>query len=201
MSDNKNTNIVRLEYVDWAKAVMIILVIIGHICQNFFSKSKDENLFAFIYSFHMPLFFLLSGFVMGITQKRLQSQSFITWIWKKIYTLLIPFFIWGLFVYRFIDPVSFNPLSIDAFLQLLERPDCNAPWFLISLFCIQVVCYPIFRYDKIYTWLIPISFLVLGGVGGGVISFIATLTTMLVFLLDTLFINKVFAFYVPTLPQ
>lgn len=48
----------RLEYIDAAKAIAIILVIIGH-CYWLRAIPKLGN---FIYTFHMPLFFIVSGF-------------------------------------------------------------------------------------------------------------------------------------------
>lgn len=48
----------RLEYVDAAKAIAIILVIVGH-CHWLGAIPRLGNL---IYTFHMPLFFVVSGF-------------------------------------------------------------------------------------------------------------------------------------------
>lgn len=44
----------RLVWVDWAKAILIILVVIGH-CGGIFSP--------LIYSFHIPAFFFISGYL------------------------------------------------------------------------------------------------------------------------------------------
>lgn len=44
----------RLSWVDYAKAIAITFVIIGHV-------STRNNLSDWIYSFQMPLFFFLSG--------------------------------------------------------------------------------------------------------------------------------------------
>lgn len=46
---------VRLEWVDIAKGIAIILMVIGH-------EVQSQHIHAFIFSFHMPLFFILSGF-------------------------------------------------------------------------------------------------------------------------------------------
>ncbi len=45
----------RIEWVDIARGIGIILVILGHIGIGKVGK--------FIYSFHIPLFFFLSGFL------------------------------------------------------------------------------------------------------------------------------------------
>lgn len=46
----------RIEEVDISKGIGMVLVITGHLCVG-------APLRNFIYSFHMPLFFVLSGFV------------------------------------------------------------------------------------------------------------------------------------------
>lgn len=48
----------RIEYIDAAKAIAIMLVIIGH-CHWLGAIPRLGNL---IYTFHMPLFFMVSGF-------------------------------------------------------------------------------------------------------------------------------------------
>lgn len=45
----------RIEYIDIAKGIGIILVVAGHLLD------KESELCKFIYGFHMPLFFVLSG--------------------------------------------------------------------------------------------------------------------------------------------
>ena len=52
----------RIEWIDVSKGIGIILVLIGHI-------SLNGGLNKFIYSFHMPLFFILSGFTFNLAKK------------------------------------------------------------------------------------------------------------------------------------
>lgn len=66
----------RNDYIDFVKSVAIILVVIGHCIQCgsgslYFEEQLyfDNILFRVIYSFHMPLFMLLSGFLFGYTKK------------------------------------------------------------------------------------------------------------------------------------
>lgn len=53
----------RIEEIDIAKGIGIILVISGHLCEN----GPIRN---FIYSFHMPLFFMLSGLVYNVDKAK-----------------------------------------------------------------------------------------------------------------------------------
>ena len=63
----------RIEYVDVAKGIAILSVIVGH---TFSAYDPGSLLNRFIYSFHMPLFFILSGFFLPAT-------GFQDGVWKK----------------------------------------------------------------------------------------------------------------------
>lgn len=63
----------RIEYIDIAKGIGMILVVIGH-CIN--DKTFPGT---WIYSFHMPLFFVLSG--LCFSDKK--YPTFLPFLWKK----------------------------------------------------------------------------------------------------------------------
>lgn len=44
----------RIVWIDWAKSICIFLMVVGHWTQN-------DNVLLFIYSFHMPALFIVSG--------------------------------------------------------------------------------------------------------------------------------------------
>lgn len=72
----------RIDYIDKARGVLILLVIIGHI----FQSGYVHNL---IYSFHIPAFFIISGILFkysNATQKSYKSIMI-----SKLYTFGIPF--------------------------------------------------------------------------------------------------------------
>lgn len=48
----------RLHWLDYSKAIGMYLVVLGHVI-----KDNSQLLKVIIYSFHMPLFFFLSGFL------------------------------------------------------------------------------------------------------------------------------------------
>lgn len=58
----------RNKKVDELRGLLMILVVIGHIIQFVtYPETFDDNIvFRIIYSFHMPLFMLLSGYVSQI---------------------------------------------------------------------------------------------------------------------------------------
>lgn len=72
----------RLDYLDLAKGIAIFFVVFGHTGENLASK--------FVYSFHMPLFFFLSGISLSLS--RIENYKFVG---RKIINLLVPFLILG----------------------------------------------------------------------------------------------------------
>ena len=70
----------RATYIDIAKAIGIICVLIGH-------SFTADRIVILIYAFHMPLFFLVSGF---LSKKK---RSLADWMKKKTRTLLVPYFV------------------------------------------------------------------------------------------------------------
>lgn len=127
----------RLEYIDIAKGLCILLVVMGHILQFNCTGNSSQTVFNFIYSFHMPVFVMLSGYVASLSRDKIVNGNAICFIKKKFVQLVIPFLVWGLVVMPFIVRRE-NYLSLPAIAEkLLLRPDTGA-WFIISLFCIQM---------------------------------------------------------------
>ena len=51
----------RLIYLDALRGFAILLVVVGHLIQYNYQSALDDPIFNAIYSFHMPLFFFISG--------------------------------------------------------------------------------------------------------------------------------------------
>ena len=126
----------RLDYIDIAKGLCILLVVMGHILQFNCTGDGSRTVFDFIYSFHMPVFMLLSGYVASLSRDKIKKGNAIHFIKKKFVQLVIPFLFWGLVIMPFIvRRESF--LSFPTIMcKLLVQPDTGA-WFIITLFCIQ----------------------------------------------------------------
>ena len=76
----------RLQHIDFMKGVAIFLVVLGHVYQ--FSLNNCGTMFKFIYLFHMPFFFMLSGYFAYRTNLTLYHFK------KKTVRLLVPFLVW-----------------------------------------------------------------------------------------------------------
>ena len=137
----------RIEYIDYAKCVAILLVVSGHIIQCFSVRGTGDPLFKFIYSFHMPLFFFLSGYVAQMTRERLIAKGVIPFLLRKVETLFVPFLVWSLVILNYIDILN-SPHTLTV-IELFLSPDRGA-WFLLSIFLVQVACTPLLRWQKWY---------------------------------------------------
>lgn len=87
-------------FLDFVKGFAIFCVIFGH-CIQYGSGTHiltdrlffDDILFKIIYSFHMPLFMIVSGYLFSFSVER---QTYSALLKKRIYSLLIPVFVWSL---------------------------------------------------------------------------------------------------------
>lgn len=62
-------NSTRLTFVDWYKSILILLVIVGH--TNLIEGAGGGTiLMSFIYSFHIPAFFIISGYLSNYEKPR-----------------------------------------------------------------------------------------------------------------------------------
>lgn len=72
----------RLEFIDNMKAIGILLVVIGH------APGLGTLLEQTIYSFHMPLFFFISGLLLKPERLAVSLRTYITSLWR---TILVPY--------------------------------------------------------------------------------------------------------------
>lgn len=122
----------RIDYIDEIRGIAILLVIIGHIIQ--FNGIKTNNpVFEFIYSFHMPLFFAISGYITQKVTTITNIKQYIIFIKKKFIALIIPLFTWSLIINKFFLKEEWNTLNWSDIQNVLISPGL---WFLQVLFVI-----------------------------------------------------------------
>lgn len=85
----------RLDYLDFLKGFAIFLVVMGHFLAWTFPADVDRGYFPLfvknaIYSFHMPLFFFVSGYLVDLKRKEWKLGTGINVIWKRVQTLILP---------------------------------------------------------------------------------------------------------------
>src|SRR5512145_3153407 len=131
------TAIKRVGYVDIAKGIGIILVVMAH--NDFALISPFAH--KLIYSFHMPMFFFMSGMFFK------PDLPFWNFLQNRFRKLLKPFLFMILFIY--FTSISFSKVSIlEASRRLLKATYGNGHyldwvqlWFLPHLFVVSLFAY------------------------------------------------------------
>ncbi len=133
------------EWVDYAKAIGIFLVVYGHVARGLMNaglpldKQWFELLDSVIYTFHMPLFFFLSGLFF---YDSLINRGTTGLIANKLDTIIYPYVVWSL-IQGFSELVLANYTNgqVTAYevLSFAWQPRAQF-WFLFALFQIFVVC-------------------------------------------------------------
>ena len=128
MTANQN----RIRWLDISKALIIYLVLLGHIVKF------DGSVFRIIFSFHMPAFIIFSGYTLKV-----ENVSFKDFFIKKFKALMIPFFyfnIIGIVLSELFPCAHMSRIPINAlpFRNLLRGwsvyGHVGAIWFLNALF-------------------------------------------------------------------
>lgn len=148
--------------LDVLRGIGIFLVVFAH--------TNNSRLSSVIYTFHMPLFFLISGCAQSYSRQR-QSVGFM----RYVQSLVVPYFAFSLitFVYWVIIEWRFRPsdlapiysgsmglldVRLQEFLNIFTAYSVNdafeyniVMWFLPCLFC----CMVIYKWLKLHTgqWL------------------------------------------------
>lgn len=117
---------VRLDYVDIAKGIGILLVVFYH-CMIYAPKVFSDNLKSMISVFFMPLFFFLSGYLYKIKPTK-------EYLYSKGKSLLLPLIF--IYVYNFYISVVAGFLNFDV--NLLQF---KGYWFLEDLLYISILYY------------------------------------------------------------
>ncbi|NDV64462.1 acyltransferase family protein [Bacteroides sp. 224] len=165
---NNNLKEQRNRTFDILKGITIIFVIIGH-------ANPPISLSSFIYSFHLPLFFIISGYFYN---KEKYSNIFFL-IKKKIKSCIIPALITTIMIFLlwliFMCPSPFKDTPTIHILEvLLENSktflwgngiNCNGitavgpAWFLYCLFCGLIILNLVLRIKILFIQICVILFL------------------------------------------
>ena len=111
----------RIEWLDTMRGIAILLVVLGHSI-----GSINDPVNRFILSFHMPLFFFISGILAKTTDKQGNNIPFAVYFLSKTRAILLPQMV--LLVEKIgIDYFKHEPITIN----LILKETFN--WFLIVL--------------------------------------------------------------------
>lgn len=118
----------RINWIDWSKSVCMFLVVLGH-CHI---QESQQMVTQVIYSFHIPLFFFLSGL---LCPKSISLSS----LKKDLRFLILPYFVYGILMILVFSCLS-KDFTFDRYwcqfqeLCLGYDAGVGAIWFLPALF-------------------------------------------------------------------
>ncbi|HHW4187230.1 TPA: acyltransferase family protein [Yersinia enterocolitica] len=138
--------------IDIFRGVCVLFVVLGH------TDYLPKPIFDYIYSFHMPAFFILSGYLFNTNKKLLLSER----VLGRFKRLIIPAWVLGLvcgipFLYMLLtgtDGITLEVFVTKLYGTLTGYPsysntfNCTPLWFLYSLFVVDVIASSLYSYNK-----------------------------------------------------
>lgn len=163
----------RAQWIDSAKGLGILLIVIGHV----YSTITPSILYVYIYAFHVPLFFFISGVTL-----RPGAGPFASVVAKKVRTLIVPYLWYSMLGYMFyvagyflaqhrgihiqqFDYGLWPPLAGIFYGTIGDGRLINGPlWFVMALFWTFLIGYSIntFIRQSVWQW---VAVAVFSGIG------------------------------------
>lgn len=157
-------------YLDVIKAFAIICVVLGHCIQygsgaHYLEDSLyfDNLVFKIIYSFHMPLFTLISGYLFAFTIEKDLKEV----IHGRFKSLIIPIAMWSLisFTMVFLSQIlSIDNINVISLLKKYLSIFFENLWFLWAIFWCSIIVLIVKNLFKdfkiIYIFIILLSFFI-----------------------------------------
>ena len=137
----------REQWIDIGKGLAIILMVIGH-------TSIPHGLSNFIWAFHMPFFFLVSGWV-----THWNKTSFKEFVIRRSKSLLVPFFVYSLIVLSIYSLIGNNKWHDWLFLGW----GGYALWFVPVLYVASIIAKMILMTKKEFLTIVIIIILIVLG--------------------------------------
>ncbi len=157
----------RISWLDSSKGFAILLVVLGHIADGYLrAELFPENAYEFevlhnlIYSFHMPLFFILSGYIFyraycSEIEKQLlhfKRQLFnIVWVYVGFSILQ--------WIFKMFFSSNVNMAYTVKDLLLLPIKPMAPYWYLYIMLFFYMICYLVCKKEikSIYVWCVAVA--------------------------------------------
>jgi Fucose 4-O-acetylase and related acetyltransferases len=146
-------NRIRVYWIDLLKAGGMFLVILGHAASSITLKKM-------IYSFHMPLFFIVSGYTWRI-RKEVNLKEFVE---RRVTGLIIPYFVINLVfipIWSFLVSIGKAPKQslLETIIGIIYGNNLGSynstvtvTWFLLTLFISEIIFYLVCKYSRNEKW-------------------------------------------------
>lgn len=135
----------RIAFISFLQFIGVVSVIFGHSMNGIPVPEVLTNIKAWVYTYHMPLFFFVSAFL--FSYKGGYDQGYKNVLSKRFWRLIVPYLVWNVaFIIPkyLLIPVLGNvtkdtavEFSAQYFLRIIFRPRDNIlghTWFLCALF-------------------------------------------------------------------
>ncbi|HWA47009.1 MAG TPA: acyltransferase family protein [Dongiaceae bacterium] len=165
----------RIDYVDTARFLGIFLVYHGHVVERmmYLGNLAAAHQYKFIYSFHMPLFFVLSGF---IAKDWAREESIGRFVRSRFASRVVPLLALNLLLalISLAHKPDFPPFPLvtaadywnAAVMTVTQLTIFNVPtWFLMCLVSVEIIHFVVFRFLRDSTWRILGAMLAFYAVG------------------------------------
>jgi fucose 4-O-acetylase-like acetyltransferase len=144
----------RIVYIDNAKGILILLVVIGHILivansqYNIIPYSLAQE---FIYSFHMPAFFIISGLL--INPDSWKKKSVGSFFISKFKTLIVPYMFFEIIAILYKHFLLGEVTIVQGLTNMVTfRCNVGADWFLPAMFVSSMLFYGYTKYQNKILW-------------------------------------------------
>lgn len=149
----------RLNYIDIAKGFAVLFVILGHSLRETMRIDHYwcDFLYGFVYRFHVPLLFILSGMSYALTKQNNLELASLKYVKKKAKSLLLPYISYSVIIYGVFAVMqtipqfsavlagrSYEYVSPFEYLAMLfknDNPYCFHVWYLQTLFLYLIITY------------------------------------------------------------
>lgn len=140
----------RLSYIDIAKGVLILFVLMGHallfimnegVHDGFLSGFQQARVYLWT-PYYMPAFFVITGFCSNF------NKPFPMFLWQNVKTLKIPAILFGTFLFL-VTMVSHHTLSATGLLRHVALSWVSSGlWFLDALFISKLLYWCVCRWCR-----------------------------------------------------
>lgn len=132
----------RQKYLDVAKGIGILLVVLGH------ASLKNAYVISYIYSFHMPLFFIIAGMLLQITSA--SNRPYGSVVKGRLYSIMLPYLVFSI-IYTLLDIILKDEYTLVNLKATICLQGSGPLWFLPTLFISELLFIAYLKYggDKL----------------------------------------------------
>ena len=124
----------RVKFIDTAKGIGIILMVL---CHTGFTNARSIQI---IYAFHMPLFFIISGYLTYGRDKHKPLKQFCR---KKLYQLIVPFLLFAIILCFYENGIKGWVYILYGSRNALSIANTFTPLWFLPCFFVSAMLYNI----------------------------------------------------------